>query len=163
MISQVNVLFAFALNESCREGTLSAKSMRWVVYISISVPSQIFNPRHAVTLSTLHSDLRNPPPPHNLPKAKSQLLMERGRGAIEWSLGGGGGMGVYEVRYGSAQVAGEKKKIWICCCSATLKKLPPNLACHLHQRPVKKNSILRMFILACLLPPKILWIEEQKT
>ena len=57
------------------------------------------------------SDLRNPPPPHNLPKAKSQLLMERGRGgAIEWSLGGGGGMGVYEVRYGSAQVAGEKKR-----------------------------------------------------
>ena len=80
------------------------------MYISISVPSQIFNPRHAVTLSTLHSDLRNPPPPHNLPKAKSQLLMERGRGAIEWSLGGGGGMGVYEVRYGSAQVAEEKKR-----------------------------------------------------
>ena len=100
------------------------------MYISISVPSQIFNPRHAVTLSTLHSDLRNPPPPHNLPKAKSQLLMERGRGAIEWSLGGGGGMGVYEVRYGSAQVAGEKKDMDLLLLgdaqkTATEPRLPP--------------------------------------
>ena len=110
------------------------------MYISISVPSQIFNPRHAVTLSTLHSDLRNPPPPHNLPKAKSQLLMERGRGAIEWSLGGGGGMGVYEVRYGSAQVAGEKKDMDLLLLgdaqkTATVPRLPPA------PTPVKKNSI----------------------
>ena len=99
------------------------------MYISISVPSQIFNPRHAVTLSTLHSDLRNPPPPHNMPKAKSQLLMERG-GAIEWSLGGGGGMGVYEVRYGSAQVAGEKKDMDLLLLgdaqkTATEPRMPP--------------------------------------
>ena len=111
------------------------------MYISISVPSQIFNPRHAVTLSTLHSDLRNPPPPHNLPKAKSQLLMESGGGgAIEWSLGGGGGMGVYEVRYGSAQVAGEKKDMDLLLLgdaqkTATVPRLPPA------QTPVKKNSI----------------------
>ena len=97
------------------------------------------------------SDLWNPPPPHNLPKAKSQLLMERGGGAIEWSLGGGGGMGVYEVRYGSAQVAGEKKRYGSAAArrrskTATEPRLPPA------PTQDKKTSIWRTFILACLLP-----------
>ena len=67
--------------------------------------------------------------------------MERGRGAIEWSLGGGGGMGVYEVRYGSAQVAGEKKDMDLLLLGDA-QKLPPNLACHLHQPKLKLDQAL---------------------
>ena len=55
-------------------------------------------------------------------------------------MGGGGGMGVYEVRYGSAQVAGEKKDMDLLLLgdaqkTATVPRLPPA------PTPVKKNSI----------------------
>ena len=103
------------------------------------MPSQIFNPRHAVTLSTLHSDLRNPPPPHNLPKAKSQLLMERGG-----QLSGVWGV---EVAWGFTRLDmdllrwPEKKKdmdlllLGDAQKTATVPRLPPA------PTPVKKNSI----------------------
>ena len=101
------------VNAVCREINF-LQGIVWgeCVCISISVPSQIFNPRHAVTGDPSRPSSLPPTTNPGLPKA-SQVLMERGR---KW--GEEGAEAVYEVRYGSAAAA------W-----PTLKKLPPKATC----------------------------------